>query len=150
MAKANRELITKLHEAADKIENSNEYNWGHVGRCNCGHLAQCVTPLDKKEIYAYARIQELDEWTEYANDYCPQSGAPMDTIMDAMFEIGMELQDIHNLEYLSDKKVLEALPGGFRYLEKGKKHNAALYMHTWADVLETELDEKESPVFEMA
>lgn len=141
MAKANRSLIEKLHEAAAKIETSDEYNWGHVGRCNCGHLAQCVTALDKAEIYAQARTQELDEWTEYANDYCPQSGAPMDTIMDSMSEIGMEPEDIHHLEYLSDKKVLQALPGGFRYLEKGKKENAALYMHTWADVLETELEE---------
>ncbi len=141
MAKANRELINKLHEAADKIEKSDEYNWGHVGRCNCGHLAQCITSLDKAEIYVRARAQELDEWTEYANDYCPQSGAPIDMIIDSMLEIGMENSDIHHLEYLSDKNVLHALPGGFRYLEKGKKDNAALYMHTWADLLKEELKE---------
>lgn len=142
MAKPNPDLIEKLREAAAKIETGADYSWGHVGRCNCGHLAQCITPLSASEIYKRANSQILEEWSEYARDYCPSSGAPMDMIMDAMFAIGLQEEDIRQLEYLSNKEVLKALPGGFRYLEKGKREDAALYMRTWAGLLESELLEK--------
>ncbi|MCH2074288.1 MAG: hypothetical protein MK130_05445 [Puniceicoccaceae bacterium] len=144
MARPTQKLIDKLREAAANIENGADYNWGNPARCNCGHLAQCITPLSQKEIYQTARAQYLDEWSEFANDYCPASGAPMDDIMDLMFEVGLELHDINELEHLSNKQVLNALPGGFRYLEKGKKENAALYMRTWAGVLEIEMKERAS------
>ncbi|WOO40748.1 hypothetical protein [Rubellicoccus peritrichatus] len=143
MARANRELIDKLREAAAKIESGADYCWGHVGHCNCGHLAQCITPLTSSEIYQRAYSQALEEWSEYAQDYCPSSGAPMDMIMDAMFAIGLELKDIHQLEYLSNQQVLNALPGGFRYLRKGQRSDAALYMRTWAALMEVELYEKQ-------
>ena len=45
------------------------------------------------------------------------------------------------MEYLSDKRVLNALPNGFRYLRKNEKHHVALYMRTWAALLEVELKE---------
>lgn len=139
MARANPTLIEKLRETATNLESGADYSWGHIARCNCGHLAQCITPLSSMEIYRSARAQYIDEWTEFANDYCPASGAPMDNIMDAMFEIGLELKDIHQLEYLSNQEVLNALPGGFRYLEKGNRAHAALYMRTWAAIMELEL-----------
>jgi hypothetical protein len=37
---------------------------------------------------------------------------------------------------------LNALPNGFRYLRKNEKHHVALYMRTWAALLEIELKEK--------
>lgn len=139
MARATQTLIDKLREAATNIESGADYNWGNPARCNCGQLAQCITPLSQKEIYRTAQVQHLDEWSEFANDYCPASGAPMDEVMDLMFDVGLELHDIHELEYLSNSTVLNALPGGFRYLEKGKARDAAIYMRTWAGVLEIEM-----------
>lgn len=144
MARPTQTLIDKLREAAGNIESGADYNWGNPARCNCGHLAQCITPFSQQEIYQSAQARYLDEWSEFANDYCPTSGAPMDDIMDLMFDVGLELSDIHELENLSNTRVLHALPGGFRYLEKGNKQNAALYMRTWAGVLELELKEKTS------
>ncbi|MEM7791486.1 MAG: hypothetical protein AAF546_08810 [Verrucomicrobiota bacterium] len=144
MARANTLLIEKLREAATNIESGAAYSWGHISRCNCGHLAQCITPLSSAEIYESARQQPIDEWTEFANDYCPASGAPMDDIMDAMFDVGLELKDIHQLEYLSNTDVLHALPGGFRYLSKGNKRDAALYMRTWAGLMEVEVKAKQT------
>ena len=139
MAKSNPILINKLREAATQIESGADYNWGHVGKCNCGHLLQAVSPMSSTEIYKKAQIQKLDEWSEYANDYCPASGVPMDDMIDTLMELGLDLDDIHHLEYLSNKLVLEALPGGFRYLQKGNRDDAVTYMKTWADVLELEL-----------
>lgn len=136
MARPAQSLVNHLRDAASNIEAGDNYNWGNPARCNCGHLAQCITPLSQGEIYRSAQAHMLDEWSEFANDYCPESGAPMDDIMDIMFEAGLELHDIHELEYLSNREVLNSLPGGFRYLEKGNSEHVALYMNTWADLLE--------------
>lgn len=146
MARPTDYLIEKLREAASNIETGAKYNWGNPAHCNCGHLAQCMTTLSTESIFKSAQAHQLDEWSEFANDYCPASGAPMDDIMDLMFEAGLELSDIHHLEYLSNKAVLNALPGGFRYLEKGKREHVALYMRTWAALLEIELKSNASKV----
>lgn len=139
MARANPYLIEKLREAAANIETAGDYNWGHIARCNCGHLARCMTSMTVNEITTLARKNYIDEWTEFANDYCPDNGAPIDSLTDVLLDAGFELSDIHALEYLSNPTVLKALPGGPRTLEKGKPRDAALYMRTWAGLLELEL-----------
>lgn len=144
MARASLQLVNHLREAASKIESGANYNWGNPARCNCGFLAQCITPFSQTEIYSMARENYLDEWTEFANDYCPNSGVSIDSILDQMLDAGLELKDIHQLENLSNTMVLKALPGGFRYLQKGKPLDAALYMRTWAALLELELKDKDS------
>jgi hypothetical protein len=145
MARATPFLVEKLREAAANIENAGDYNWGHIGRCNCGHLVQCMTDFSAKEIFSMAQKNYVDEWTEFANDYCPSNGASVDQLMDTLISEGFELSDIHHLEYLSNPKVLKAIPGSPRSLEKGKPRNAALYMRTWAALLELELKEKGAP-----
>lgn len=142
MAKANRLLVEKLREAARNLETGKRYNWGHVSHCNCGHLAQCLTPWTPEAIYQRAEASLLTEWSEYANDYCPANGAPIDEVMDVMFEAGLERNDIRELEYLSNPQVLEALPGGPRTLRRGNRQDAAIYMRTWAALLELELPAK--------
>jgi hypothetical protein len=139
MARATPLLIAKLREAASKIEDARDYNWGHIGRCNCGHLVQCLTDFSAAEIFSMAQKNYVDEWSEFANDYCPNDGASVDQLMDVLFAHGFELKDIHQLEYLSNPEVLKAIPGGPRTLEKGKPENAALYMRTWAALLEMKL-----------
>lgn len=142
MARATPFLVEKLREAAATIENAGDYNWGHIGRCNCGHLVQSMTDFSAKEIFAMAQKNYIDEWTEFANDYCPNDGASVDQLMDTLIAHGFELKDIHQLEYLSNPKVLKAIPGSPRSLEKGKPRNAALYMRTWAALLELELKDE--------
>ncbi len=139
MATPNKYLIKKIREAAGNIESGAPYNWGHVGKCNCGHLLQTIEDVDSGDIYKRAQKVTLDEYSEFVNDYCPESGVPMDALLDSLVDVGLSMDDIPQLEYLSNKKVLEALPGGFRYLQKGKADDAVLYMNTWADVLEEEL-----------
>ena len=139
MARASHNIIQLLRMTAQSLEKSSEYSWGHVGRCNCGHLIQSVTDLSSSQIIRIAQQSYLDEWTEYANDYCPTTGSQVEDLIHSLIKEGFDRGDIHHIEYLSDKKVLDALPGGFRYLRKNNKHDVALYMRTWASLLELEL-----------
>ena len=68
-----------------------------------------------------------------------QYGAAIDSLTDQLLEAGLELKDIHELEHLANPRVLHALPGGPRSLQKGNRRDAALYMRTWAGLLELEL-----------
>jgi hypothetical protein len=47
--------------------------------------------------------------------------------------------DIHNLEYLEDKAVLENLPGGFRWLKRNVREDVIVYFETMAAMLEEKL-----------
>jgi hypothetical protein len=53
--------------------------------------------------------------------------------------IGLTPTDIHCLEYLKDRNVLEALPGGFRWLHKNVREDVILYFRTFAQLLEDKL-----------
>ena len=54
-------------------------------------------------------------------------------------EAGLTPTDIHHLEYLSDKHILGALPGGFRWLKKNERQDVILYMEAFASILEENL-----------
>ncbi|MGB0370570.1 MAG: hypothetical protein ACPGN3_04410 [Opitutales bacterium] len=141
MAHPTEFVINKLREAADRLANENDYHWGHTGRCNCGTLAQCITDLSAEEIYRHSQAQRLGEWSEFAETYCEDSGAPVDSIIDTMIRAGFNLKDIRHLEHLSDRTILKAIPGGPRYLRKSDKQHVILYMRTWASLLELEAKE---------
>ena len=70
MPRPNPDLIQALQETADRLDSGARYEWGHMGRCNCGHLVQTVTSLTDLEIVDRVSGQ-LDEWTEHARAYCP-------------------------------------------------------------------------------
>ena len=68
----------------------------------------------------------------------------MDDLINALIREGFSSDDIHHVEYLSDKSVLRALPGGFRHLARNNKYDVVLYMRTWASVLELKLNEEKA------
>src|SRR5262249_30168249 len=105
MARANRELIDALRRTAERLASDISYQWGHMGMCNCGHLAQSITGLRHAEIHSSALIREGD-WEQQANDYCPASGNLIDVILASMFDLGLTRADIRNLEKLADLHVL--------------------------------------------
>src|SRR5260221_4761026 len=70
MARASLPLIRAIRTAAKKLEASSQYQWGHMGACNCGFLAQEVTRLSKDEIHRRAMLGQGD-WSEQLNDYFP-------------------------------------------------------------------------------
>ena len=138
MANPNIELIDALRQTAKRLKNGAQYAWGNHGCCNCGNLLQVITHLPKEEIVRYAQTG-IGEWTELAEDYCGITDAPVSLLIYKLQEIGLTPADIHNLEYLTDKEVLQHLPGGFRWLSRNVREDVILYFETFADLLEEKL-----------
>ena len=135
MATPTYELISALRETAERLKNGAYYSWGHHGACNCGHLLQVVTKLSEEEILTYAH-SSIGEWTELAVEFCPVTKAPLTLVISKLEAIGLTPTDIHHIEYLSNKDVLNLLPGGFRWLKRNKREDAILYFETYALLLE--------------
>jgi hypothetical protein len=138
MATPNLTLINALRETAERLRKGASYAWGNHGACNCGNLTQVVTKLSKEEILQYAHTG-IGEWTELAEDYCGVTDAPASLLISKLQQIGLTPSDIHNLEYLEDKKVLEQLPGGFKWLQRNVREDVILYFETYASILEEQL-----------
>lgn len=136
MARPSIELITAFRKTIDKLKNGAPYQWGHMGACNCGNLAQEITEFSKGEIHQYA-LQRHGDWNEQLNDYCPTSGLPMDTVIDQLVSAGLSIADLGHLEKLSSPEVLKQIPFEKRMnLKKNKKEDVIFYMETWVKILE--------------
>jgi hypothetical protein len=138
MAHPNPTLINALRNTATKLAEGNHYAWGNHGSCNCGNLLQTVTTLSAQEILQHAHTG-IGEWSEIALDYCGVTSAPHTMMIGKLEDIGLTPSDIHNLEYLEDKQVLQQLPGGFRWLSRNKREDVVLYFNTFANMLESKL-----------
>lgn len=135
MAHPTLPLITALRQAAQNLRAGAHYAWGSHGACNCGHLLQVVTQLSKEEIIRHAQTVH-GEWSEIAEDYCGVTNAPAYLLVSKLEELGLTPTDIHQLEYLENRAVLESLPGGFRWLKKNLREDVVLYFETFAEILE--------------
>ena len=135
MAKANPDLINALRKAVSNLKKGDRYEWGHMGSCNCGHIAQVVCKLDKGEIHRRA-MERYGDWNEQLVDYCPTSGVPMDDLIDQLMAIGFTTTDLKSLEKLNDPKILRKLPEGQRYLKHNRRDDVVIYLETWAGILE--------------
>lgn len=140
MALPNVQLIAALRETAARLRKGAPYAWGNHGACNCGNLLQVVTNLSKEEILAYAHTG-IGEWTELAEDYCVVTNAPAYLLISKLEQIGLTPSDIHHLEYLEDREVLNRLPGGFRWLKRNVREDVISYFESYADLLEEQLAE---------
>lgn len=138
MAKTQLEVIDALRKTAEKIELSPDYQWGHMGSCNCGFLAQHITKHTKQQIHRSA-MERYGDWNEQLSDYCPTSGLKMDDLISDMINFGFDVDDLRHLERLSDPKVLQTLPPHQRNLRQNVKADVIIYMRQWADLLESTL-----------
>ena len=138
MAKATIPVIEALRKTAANLQNKAPYQWGHMGSCNCGNLAQVVTNLDKAAIHREA-MRRHGDWNEQLFDYCPQSGLPFDHIIDTMLNFGFTRTDLAHLEKLSDDRVLANLAQGKHYLSHNKSEDVIKYLNSWANLLENQL-----------
>jgi hypothetical protein len=143
MAKASRELIYALRKTVVRLHSGAPYQWGHLGSCNCGHLAQTLTHKSKGEIHSEA-LKRVGDWGDVSAQYCETSGLPIDDIIGAMLEVGLNLNDIGHLENLSDRKILSQLPAPERCLKHNNRNDVITYLSTWADLLESQLQEPPS------
>ena len=138
MANPNTILVDALRKTASQLKNGATYAWGNHGACNCGHLLQVVTSLNQEDIVGLAQTG-IGEWTELSAEYCETSNAPIDMLISVLQGIGLTPTDIHNLEYLNNREVLERLPGGFRWLKKNVREDVILYFEIFADMLEEKI-----------
>ncbi|MBE7178052.1 MAG: hypothetical protein INR69_16740 [Mucilaginibacter polytrichastri] len=138
MANARVQVIDALRQAARNISAGMPYQWGHMGSCNCGHLAQVITSRSKAEIHRQA-MRSHGDWSEQLTDYCATSGLPFDHIIDEMLNFGFKESDLCHLEKLSDPAVLQCLPPEKRHLRYNLREDAVLYLKTWANHLEDSL-----------
>jgi hypothetical protein len=84
-------------------------------------------------------MEKYGDWTEQVADFCPQSKLPMDVLISELLDAGLSLEDLKNLEKLSDKAVLHSLKGSQKYLRHNVRADVVLYMRTWAGLLEEQL-----------
>ena len=138
MATPNLPLIEALRETARRLRNGATYAWGNHGACNCGNLVQVVGHMSRQEILRYAHTG-IGEWSELAEDYCPVTDAPWTLLISKLEQVGLTPSDIHNLEYLEDRSVLERLPGGFRWLKRNVREDVIVYFEAYASLLEEQL-----------
>lgn len=138
MAKADLPIIEALRNTASLLEKSRDYQWGHMGACNCGFLAQEISHLKKAEIHRRA-MQRYGDWNEQLNDYCPTSGLLMDDLITTLITFGFTTEDLKNLEKLADGAVLRRLSPEERYLRHNVKADVVTYLRTWAAMLEEQM-----------
>lgn len=131
-------LIRALRESALEIKSKKNYHWGHMGKCNCGYLAQKLSPLSSGEIHKIA-MTGYGDWNEQLRDYCPSSGFPMDRLIFDLLQFGLSCEELANLENLSDPKILLETKKVKSNLQFNDPDDVALYMNTWAFLLEKEI-----------
>lgn len=138
MAKASIPVITAIQKTIEKLSMSDKYQWGHMGSCNCGFLAQEVLKMDSRTIHQRA-MERHGDWNEQLNDYCPTSGHRMDDIISGLLDFGFDSDDLKHLERLSDTKILGMLPLQKRNLRHNNKEDVLTYLKTWQRMLEEEI-----------
>lgn len=146
MAIPSFKIIEALRKTAHQLENGHRYEWGNMGSCNCGNLAQTITTFSRAEIQKYA-LEKRGDWSEQLVEYCPTSGFPMDMIIEKMIDFGFSKQDLRHLEWLSDTEILFHIEDK-KHLNRNLKADTILYMKTWANLLENKLiDDIKLPIF---
>jgi hypothetical protein len=144
MARSNPELIAAFRNTISKLKKGAPYQWGHMGACNCGNLAQELISISKEEIHRYA-MSKSGDWNEQLNDYCPTSGYPMDLMIGKLVEKGLSIEELKHLEKLSDPKILACIPLPRRnQLTKNNIHDLIFYLETWLELLENQWLESNS------
>ena len=135
MAQPTCDLIEALRTTARRLSGGADYQWGHPGACNCGHLAQTVTELSRAELMERAK-QRAGDWGEMVVEACPTSGLPIDWVIGRLLALGLTRDELAALEDLSDAKVLRRLrPELCHNLRRNRRDDVVLYLETFADLL---------------
>lgn len=148
MAKANIGLIQALRQAARKLKNGARYQWGHMGSCNCGHLAQELTRMSPADIHAYALRTRTGDWADQTSEFCATSNLPMDLVISDMLAAGLTRKDLQNLERLSDTTIISEISEEKKPLRHNFRDDVVIYLNTWANILERDLNLDEEEVQE--
>lgn len=127
-------ILPLLERTVRALETSERYEWGSFGACNCGHLAQATTGRSRAELHRLGRVHGSD-WSEVSESYCESSGLEIHAVLRELFAHGLEVDDIRDIEYLSNDEILSNLPGGKRFLHRNVREDVLLYLRTWITLL---------------
>ena len=142
MSITKRKLSQYLSRTINLLENTSRYEWGNSGACNCGHLAQAMTGKTRAEIHEESLKKSGEDWSEKARVYCENSGYEIDDIIKTMIHKGLQIDDIHHIEYLSHPAILNKVEGP---LSHNNKDDVITYFHAWIKLLsDQEFDSSES------
>ncbi len=146
MAKASWNLISAIFRTAEKLEKGAPYQWGHMGQCNCGNLAQELTTYTSEQIHNYALESRNGDWEEQVSAFCNNGSMHMDLVISSMLEAGLTREDLMNLERLSDKQILARIPAEIRSkIRHNERAHVVAYLRSWGEML-TEQIETAKPV----
>jgi hypothetical protein len=149
MATANLSLIDALRRTAHNLKQGAKYQWGHMGQCNCGNLAQELIHMTEAEIHTHALQTREGDWSEQTAAYCPNSSLPMDVMITRLLEFGLTQADLYHLEKLNAPEVLARMPAYCAYPRQHVREDAILYLETWAKLLEDQwIETVELPDFQ--
>lgn len=133
------EFATILRKTAKRLEEGADYNWCHMGRCNCGHIAQTVTSLSPAQIHEMALLKSGD-WRDQSIEHCTSTGYTIDHIIETILSFGLTRQDLAHIERLSDSRVLNRMDMERRIqLDYRNREDVIHYMRTWAHLIEETL-----------
>lgn len=139
MAISSLHIIDALRKTANNLREGRPYEWGHMGSCNCGNLAQTLLGIGKAEIHRAAmHSPTVGDWNEQLQAYCEVSGLEIDRLIFTLLQKGFTLEDLMQLEYLSNPAVYGRISNK-SYLQRNRREDVVLYLETWATLLEEEL-----------
>lgn len=134
MAIANPKFIASIDKTALYLSKGAQFQWGHMGSCNCGNLAQELTKLSKAEIHSSA-MQRYGDWNDQILEFCPSSGYPMDLMIQKMIDSNLTLEDLSHLEKLSDPEIRALFQKQREDIGKNSREDVVLYIQNWAKLL---------------
>ncbi len=136
MARATAELVYALRATAARLRDGARFQWTHMGACICGNLVQTICDIDSAQLHRIA-LQRAGDWGQQAYDTCPSSGLPIDHVFDRLAELGLDAQDIGDLERLRNPEVIHHLFGSLQYeLDHRDRGDVIRYLVAWAELLE--------------
>lgn len=139
MANASVEIIQALRNTAKRINQiKGAYNWKHLGTCNCGNLVQELTGQNAKQIHLEG-IKKHGDWEMLVYLYNEESTYQIDQTIKSLLDLGFTLEDIVQLENLSNQEIINNISFLKQNLKRDNKQDVILYLETWANMLEEEL-----------
>ena len=128
------ELEKVLLKTIERLTTKSKYQWTHQGNCNCGHVIQSVTGMSPGKIHNIA-LTGPGEWVDHAKKYCKTSGLPVDDLISKLLSIGIKIDEIAHLEWLSDPSIIRYVPNSMKPLSHNKKEDLIYYLKTWYSIL---------------
>lgn len=126
------DLVQALEDTVSRLKKSETcYEWGHMGRCNVGHVLQSLLKIDDHEVVIRSR-GAMKEWSKHVEDH--QNGCE-NQLLTCLVEAGLDLERVVHLEGLSEPLVLKNLKGGHRHLTKNDRSDAIEYLSSLTSLL---------------